>query len=412
MKRIIFSAGINAVEALGTVTRMVAIADEVKRMEPDTAILFRSSGSEAGHIKNHGYETVDGYKPNIMGFPDAVWKVISLLQGEWNGKVSDLKRLDDIIRLKGIYTRKYVETTYIEWMRLVGEFKPDIIVSEFDLVAPIAARKAGIPLFTTYGAVGAPSYYSELFYHAPSRDRRLCVHYNRLLKRLKMPKIHAIAELFSGYGYSRRLIPSIPSMEDVAEDDRTHYTGSIIPDRFGKSAWNWVKRRPLIFVYLSIGQITARLAEETLISAFSESDFDVAMAGAGHPYFEKKGEYHDGNVHFYRFLPVDEVLKQADLAIHHGGQNTTMQCIEARVPALIFPGRHFERHFNAKKAAEAGCAYCLKNEDFTTENLMKYSVEIIRNQPFRQSLEIHSKTIKGYGGKQKAAGLILHKALS
>jgi UDP:flavonoid glycosyltransferase YjiC (YdhE family) len=69
----------------------------------------------------------------------------------------------------------------------------------------------------------------------------------------------------------------------------------------------------------------------------------------------------EGNVHFYRFVPAEEVLKQCDLAIHHGGQNTTVQAIERQAPAIIYPGLHFERHFNARKAEEVGCARLKRN---------------------------------------------------
>lgn len=36
-------------------------------------------------------------------------------------------------------------------------------------------------------------------------------------------------------------------------------------------------------------------------------------------------------------VPSDKVLKMSDIAIHHGGQNTTVQCIENQVPSIIFP---------------------------------------------------------------------------
>jgi len=196
-------------------------------------------------------------------------------------------------------------------------------------------------------------------------------------------------------------------MEDVPRTNGNHFVGSIVPERFSGQPWTWEKKRPLVYVYLSIGQITAQLAEAALIDAFAESDFDVFLTGAGHPYFEKRGEYQIGNVHFRRYLPSDEVLKQADVAIHHGGQNTTLQCIEAQVSSLIFPGRHFERHYNAKKAAEIGCAYNLRNDEFTTKKLRSYCGELVEKRNFRANLEKYSREIRELGGKRKAAEIVL-----
>ena len=42
MKRILFTPGIAAIEALGSITRLIAIADEIKKQESDCDILFRA----------------------------------------------------------------------------------------------------------------------------------------------------------------------------------------------------------------------------------------------------------------------------------------------------------------------------------------------------------------------------------
>ncbi|MBN1120331.1 MAG: glycosyl transferase [Anaerolineae bacterium] len=409
MHRVLFSVGINAVEALGTVTRMIAIADELRKIAPDTDILFRAAGSEAEHVVDHNYACVTGYKPTMYGLPGWVWKFMGMVQGEWDGTVPPVKGMESIIRLKGICTKAYVEQTYQEWEELVRSFKPDVIVSEFDLVAPIVARKYGIALLTTFSSVGRPSYYSELFYNRPHSTRRLYRPYNRLLRRLKLPEVSNILDLFGGYDHSERLIPSIPAMEDVPANDRNHFVGSIVPEKFADRSWDWDKHRPLIYVYLSIGQITPQLAEKVLTGAFAESDFDVVFSGAGHPYFEKKGEYQIGNVHFFQYLPSDEVMKQADIAIHHGGQNTTLQCIESMVPALIFPGENFERHYNAKKAAEIGCAYNLSSDDFTAGKILSCCQELLDRKPFHTNLEKYSREIRELGGRRQAAAIVLKK---
>jgi hypothetical protein len=102
MKRVLFSVGINAVEALGTVTRMIAIADEVRKIAPNTEVLFRAAGSEADHVAKHGYAFATGYKPNMFGLPGWVWKLIGMVQGEWDGTVPPIKRLESVIQMKGV----------------------------------------------------------------------------------------------------------------------------------------------------------------------------------------------------------------------------------------------------------------------------------------------------------------------
>ncbi|MFN2298020.1 MAG: nucleotide disphospho-sugar-binding domain-containing protein [Anaerolineales bacterium] len=407
MKRILFSVGINAVEALGTVTRMVAVADEVRKISPDAKILFRAAGIEADHAAEHGYAVARGYKPDMYGIPGLFWQLMDKIRGEWDGTVPAIKNLESVIRMKGVFTKAYVNKSYAEWEQLIDSFKPDVAVSEFDLTAPIVARKHGLPLYSTYSTVGTPSFYSELFYTKPHPDKSLHRNYNRLLRRLRMPEVSNILELFGGYGHAERLIPSIPAMEDIPAGGKNHYVGSINPEKYLGKTWKWDKRQPLIYVYLSIGQITPQLAEKVLADAFADSDFDVVFSGAGHPYFEKRGEYRIGNVHFFRYLPTDEVLRQADAAIHHGGQNTTLQCIEARVPALIFPGEHFERYYNAKKAAGIGCAHNLNNGDFTAEKLRSGCRKLMDKGSLHTALKKYSLEIQRLGGRRRAAEIVL-----
>ncbi len=407
MQRIIFSVGIGAVEALGSVTRMIAIADHVRKINPQTEILFRASGLEAEHVKKHGFAYAGGYKPNIFGMPDFMFKLIQILPGKWNGNVPDLKRMEQVIRMKGLFTDRYVRTTYTEWEKLIKRFKPDTIVSEFDLVLPIAARKHNIKLYSTMATPALPSYYCELFYDKPHPDRSLSKNYNRLLKSLRLPPVKSVFELFMGYDHAHWIIPSLPELEDLPAASNCNYVGSLIPSGFAKTNWKWRKTKPLIYVYLSIGQISAKLVERELIAAFADSEFDVLVAGAGHPYFEDKGEYTEGNVHFHTFLPADRILQQADLAIHHGGQNTTLQCIEEQVPSLIFPGRHFERYYNARKAEQAGCAMCCAVQDFSSQNLKALAQTLINNKNFSHNLRRFSQKIKKLGGARRAADIIM-----
>lgn len=107
-------------------------------------------------------------------------------------------------------------------------------------------------------------------------------------------------------------------------------------------------------------------------------------------------------------VPSDKVIKMADIAIHHGGQNTTVQCIENEVPSIIFPGNHFERYFNAEKAAQIGCALNPGIDNFNSTFILKTCREIINNNTFKQNLNRYSNEIKKYGGASKAAEFILN----
>ena len=89
-----------------------------------------------------------------------------------------------------------------------------------------------------------------------------------------------------------------------------------------------------------------------------------------------------------------------------------MQAIEAAVPSLIYPGLHFERHFNARKAEEAGCARVMRNEDFQPSILLKAAGELACNRAIKTHLIYMAEKIKACGGRKKAAEIILGKSLT
>ncbi|WP_242866323.1 hypothetical protein [Clostridium ljungdahlii] len=65
MKKILFTPGIASIEALGSITRLIAIADEIKKKQQDCSILFRAAGREADYAAACEYKVIQGYKPPI-----------------------------------------------------------------------------------------------------------------------------------------------------------------------------------------------------------------------------------------------------------------------------------------------------------------------------------------------------------
>jgi UDP:flavonoid glycosyltransferase YjiC (YdhE family) len=141
---------------------------------------------------------------------------------------------------------------------------------------------------------------------------------------------------------------------------------------------------------------------------FADSPFDIIVAAGDHPYFRGRDHYAAGNVHFYRIVPSHKIIPLSDLVIHHGGQNSTMQAIRAGVPALIFPGLHFERYFNALKAAQAGCARLYGNEDFNPRVLRTAVETALADGLLKKNCAVYSRKLKAAGGNAKAARTLLH----
>lgn len=415
--KIILSVGIGAVEALGSVTRMLAVAKCIEAMEPTVEILFRAEGEEAERIEEMGYKTIGGYKPQMLGWAEWKWNLIkSIPRKDMDFDVPSFVSMEDVVKLKGMYTKKFVQATYSEWIELIERFDPDVICGEFDLVAPIVCEEKKIPYVHTLQTPMLQSFKSILFKTESNPNKKYYKHYNKLLKKQGLKQLNSVLDLFYGYGKATKIVPNIPEMEELPRDKDIHYLGMLVPETSTSMVLDWEKSKKIIYVYLGTSQVKGKEIIKELKEAYSNSNYDVFISCAGNPYLlelvKEKGDTSgiliDGNLRFYPYLPSMEVLNMADLAIHHGGHNTTMQCIEARVPALIVPCNHYERYFNAIKAKEIGCAEILNHDEFKG-NILKEKTDIIIKGGIKQeSLAKISKKIKEMDGPRNAAKLILN----
>lgn len=98
-------------------------------------------------------------------------------------------------------------------------------------------------------------------------------------------------------------------------------------------------KRPLI--YCSLGTMSDRYKKAqkfytTMISLFRDMpQWDLILSIGKTIIIDRKQL--PGNVTVYEFAPQLSILKQADLAITHGGHGTVKECIKYAVPMLVLP---------------------------------------------------------------------------
>jgi UDP:flavonoid glycosyltransferase YjiC (YdhE family) len=408
MTKILYTNGNGADKgALGPLVRMLAVGEEIRSIDPSAQVAFRASAAEKPFLEKSGYTVFDGYKPYLFGLPAWIGTWINASMERNPGRpIPEVPQMEFVLQLKGMLNRKYVETTFREELALLEKFQPDVIFGSMDLIMPIAAKLAGIPYVSLGSAVMLPGFQSPLFPKLRSKDYTGLI--NPLLRQQGLPLVRDIKEMLCSYFSTRVVIPNIPELEEMPPDGRNIFVGSLLPNRIVNQNFAWEKKRPLVFVYLSIGQLTPQKYMKVLTESFARSEFDVVVAAGDHPFFRGKDVLTEGNVHFFRVIPAEEILPLSDAAIHHGGQNTTVQCIQQGVPSIIFPGMHFERYFNASKAAEAGCALCRPNTDFRADILPHLVREISCDSEMRGKITKVSRQIKLAGGRRTVALTLLN----
>lgn len=233
------------------------------------------------------------------------------------------------------YTRAAVETLRTH-MRAA---RPDVVYSEFNLAASIAARAEGIP------CVGSGSQPTTVAY---ASNPRKSVGIRRLLREMGMPAPASSLSIFGGM--RRRFIPSSPTLEPRA-GERAVYCGFLDePPALTPTP------RDCALVYLGSGSVPAGVAMRVGRQLSSALGCDVYVAGVSEAVYTAAGR----EIHCAPRLNFVELLPRARVFVHHGGQNSMMDALSYEVPQVIVPGRVFERQFNAEAAETARCGLTVR----------------------------------------------------
>ena len=218
---------------------------------------------------------------------------------------------------------------------------PDVVYSEFNLAAVIAARAEGVP------CVGSGSQPTTAAY---ASNPRKSAGIRRLLREMGMPAPASSLTILEGM--KRRFIPSCPSLEPEA-GERAIYCGFLgdVPKLDARST-----DRDCAVGYLGSGSVPAGVAVRVGRQISSALGCDVYVAGVPEAVYAVAGR----KVHCAPRLNFAELLPRARVMVHHGGQNSMMDALAYEVPQVVVPGRVFERQFNAEAVERTRCGLSVR----------------------------------------------------
>ena len=218
---------------------------------------------------------------------------------------------------------------------------PDVVYSEFNLAAVIAARAEGVP------CVGSGSQPTTAAY---ASNPRKSAGIRRLLREMGMPAPASSLTILEGM--KRRFIPSCPSLEPEA-GERAIYCGFLgeVPQLDARST-----DRDCAVGYLGSGSVPAGVAVRVGRQISSALGCDVYVAGVPEAVYAVAGR----KVHCAPRLNFAELLPHARVMVHHGGQNSMMDALAYEVPQVVVPGRVFERQFNAEAVERTRCGLSVR----------------------------------------------------
>ena len=268
--------------------------------------------------------------PSPLGLPEAIARHTFPLASRLGlmGR-KPVHSFEEVLWLTGSLYYRYSCVAVEKLREFMRTWCPDVVYSEFNLAAVIAARVEGIP------CMGSGSQPTTVAY---ASNPRKSAGIRRLLREMGMPAPASSLTILEGM--KRRFIPSCPSLEPEA-GQRAIYCGFLgdVPKLDTRSA-----DRDCAVVYLGSGSVPAGVAVRVGRQLSSALGCDVYVAGVPEAVYAAAGR----EVRCTPRLNFAELLPRARVMVHHGGQNSMMDALAYEVPQVVVPGRVFERQFNAE----------------------------------------------------------------
>jgi hypothetical protein len=282
---------------------------------------------------------------------------------------------EEVLHVTGASAYPYLKTSIGEIRSAIRDFQPDIVYSEFNISAMIAAKAESKPLIASYSFPTQPDY---------AASPQFAGGVNRVLKELKQPQVKSVLDLF--LRADCRFIPSSYMLEPVGGDHNL-FVGPLKKVPVSQAA----NCKNCILVYLGNGTIPINHIRKVILHTFRSTPYEVYLAGM-------REQKDIGNIHLGQRFDFSGLFPRAAVYINHGGQNSMMDGFLYGIPQLVCPGKVFERKYNADSVVKNGAGIAITTSEFSPDSVSKAVYRLTSNESFRTNAEKLGKSLRCLGG--------------
>ena len=304
------------------------------------------------------YKPIEGVKnyylevPMPLGLPKSIAsRTFPIAQKLGIIERKNVGSFEDVLHFTGNIDYHYLVKSVEDVRKAIADFNPDIVYSEFNISAIIAAKLENKPLYASI------SYPTQTEY---SSNPKYAKGLKKFLKENSFPDVYSSLDLFKWADKS--FVPSIYELEPIDRDNVTFcgtWKDVNLDNKLDNDKLNDFKNsKNIILVYMGNGTISPKKMLNEIKDAFIGTEYEVYIASLG----LEKSDYE--NIHVDKRWDFSKLLNNAVLFINHGGQNSMIDGLIYGVPQLICPGRVFERIYNGKSVENLGAAKVLSIDEF------------------------------------------------
>jgi len=271
---------------------------------------------------------------------------------------------------------------YYDIRKYIQKSKPDIMVSDGDVLLLRLAKKWGIPCVYVTNFV-RPSYYFPPFLYP---GQRLTERYIRECRKIIVPDVpkQTICEYNLG------------NLNDVGIENKVERAGSFFDVKYERGSEDF------IFVPISGPLGTRAKVAREVIPILSRLEYRsiVSLGDLGNDLRKKIG-----NCEIHGWLhrtERKECMKNAEIVIFSGSHGTCFEVIKYRKPSICLPTQP-EQKANAKKLEELRCSLYVENK-----KKLKSAIETLKENKelYKRNVSKLGEYVSKFNGLEKATAII------
>jgi UDP:flavonoid glycosyltransferase YjiC (YdhE family) len=339
--------------------------------------------------KDINYERVEGVPeyfapiPSPMGLPMPIGKrIFGIAQRLGLQQRRKVKSFEEVLFIVGAIQEKFFASDVMAVRRAIQEFKPDVVYAEFRPAAIVAAKLEKVPVATGYSYPARKAYASSPQYGGGVK---------RFLHGQGLPTIESVLDVFEWADL--KVVPSCYELEPI-DDPKVVFTGPF--SAFTPYAPCKDGGTNTIVVYMGNGSITYPTQLSVMRQTFQGSQYQIYIAS----YQADTADL--GNIHLARRFNFKTILPGATVFINHGGQNSILTSIMYGVPQMVFPGKVFERQYNALSVRRQGVGKIYSDAQFQASSILQAVAEFKKQTSYLENIQDMQVRLRKLGGVEKA----------
>lgn len=303
-----------------------------------------------------------------------------------------VRSIYDVCDLLGFGDAAFWRRLVAAELDVVAAVRPDALVAHCRLSSPITAARAGLPLATVTEWSTDPRVHSL-------GDHPLDDLARGLASELAGLRVETLPDLLWSARADAGLATSLPVLEPTLDGvPGITWTGHLGVDGGALPAGLSPPPR-LVVAYASSAPWGTPVLLRTMARA-------AERCGAALWCVTRAGDRPRSlgtTAHVMPYLPLDAVLSHAEALVYHGGKSTTVAAVGHGVPALVVPGAHFERLYNAERLVALGGGVRGELTDLTPARLTPLLEQLLDDPAPRAAAAAAAADAGRFGGADAAA---------